>query len=618
MISPLRAAIALSVYLLGAPLAAAWAADRLEALGAAPALGQYQISWNLDALRRLSGGAVPAGQSAYGLERGRFLNDDRIALSFGAGGWPAFALDAHIAGPLLATPVALKALGPLPQALRIEPRGAGHDFSLRDAAGLEWLSASHAQPSFDPLSAQLWIRNMDLRVGPALAAAIKQPTLEGQLLGGMAMSVIGAGSEPNVQANSCASPQYQPRWPTLGFRADVALTQIGSVQTLRCETCTNSSTDGLLAMAPSARLRNVGEADIPWAPKFINPNLPPYGGDQHPFLSWNFYRLDANGALKQIGASGFKHAFVSTSLNCPCPSGFILFGGCEDVYGAFTNDIYDILSPRTELIPFRGLWARCGSVFDPDCDGLQNIPSGAPDDYTWRANFTESQLHGVGARYFADAWYVVRDDADIDNGMGVVEVSPVKTGATWTFPQIGNFSAGSILERLQSTLAPAATRLYARQQTGEGRVDTLSVVRAVPGGFHYSVYVANLEWMRTRTEGAFPNLRLLETAGIQRVRVRTPAATLNAPQSFDADALASNDWLQSPLAQGVEFAALAGDLGQLWGTVYRFEWTSSSAPLIGWIEASAGRGALERTVLLTTLLPGGNGLDRIKQSGFDE
>jgi hypothetical protein len=567
---------------------------------------------------RSIGVAHPGGKRhGYFAETGAMRDNAALPIEFSTTGWPAFALDLNGAGPALATPAPLRSLTGAPAWLQLRARGDGHSFALTDGNGAQWLIASHAQPSFDAQTGQLWIRNLDLRVGPALATALLRPTLEGQVLGGLALTLRGKGQVQTAAATSCASPQYQPRWPTLGFRADVALTQIGSVQTLRCETCTASSSDGLLALAPSARLRNVGEADIPWAPKFIDVPLPPYGGDQHPFLAWNVYRVDPNGQLKQIAASGFKHAFVATSLNCACPSGYILFGGCEDVYSAFTNDIYDILSPRTELIPFRGIWARCGSIYDPDCNGQQNFPAGAPDDYTWRANFSESELGISGARYFADAWYVVREDADIDNSMGVVEVIPTKTNAAWSFPQQGTLSAGSVLERFITLLEPTAQRLYARQHTGEGRVDTLSVVRATPGGFRYTIYVANMEWMRTRTSGAFPNLRLLETAGIQQLRIALPNATASAVLSADADSLVSNDWTATVAPQALVFDAPSNDVGQLWGTVYRYEWTSASAPALGWAEATAGRDELARTVLVTALLPGGNALDVIRRDGFE-
>ena len=614
-------AASLPAFVFSAP--AAEGIDGLRALSEAPARNHYQMRLNADALRMLKfGSAAPGTQvnRGYWTLNAPFLNSAALPLAFHAGGWPQMLSSQVIADPLLATPAfILSAIQTAPTALSLRAHADGQRFDLLDAAGASWLVGTHAHPSVDPQAGQLWVRNLDLRVGVELARALGRPSVEGQLIGAMNLSLNALGQPPAVQSStSCASPQYQPRWPTLGFRADIALTHIGSVQTLRCEDCSASSSDARLALAPDARLRNVGDADIPWAPKFVNPALPPYGGDQHPFLAWNFFKVDAEERLTQIAASGFKHAFVASSLNCGCPSGFILFNTCEDVYGAFTNDIYDILSPRTELIPYRGLWARCGSIFDPDCNGVQNVPAGAPDDYTWRVTFSEAQLNIASARFFADAWYVVRDDSNIDNSMGVVEVRPTKNGALWTFPRLGAMSSGSMLERFAAQLAPTTQRLLARHQTGEGRVDTLTTVRAIPGGFRYAFYVANHEWMRTRTQGAFPNLRLLETSGIQRLDISLPSAQAAELSSADADSVIANNWLASQSDQALQFSAPSGDVGQLWGTVFRFEWTSSSSPLIGWIEASAGRGALERTVLLTALLPGGNGLDRIKQNGFDE
>ena len=51
-----------------------------------------------------------------------------------------------------------------------------------------------------------------------------------------------------------------------------------------------SGTPILIAVAPSATLKNVGVTDIPWHGKFSG-NFPPYNNDQHPYLAWNMYRL---------------------------------------------------------------------------------------------------------------------------------------------------------------------------------------------------------------------------------------------------------------------------------------------------------------------------------------
>jgi hypothetical protein len=583
------------------------AGDALRALGPMPPADVARF-WLPDEASVQDGAYVAVDESV--------LASSPFELRYDSAGWPSI----HGRGPTVALPARVRAAWPaLPSALTLQARPDGHSFSLNDARGHEWLRATHAQPSADPVSGALWLRHLDLTVAPTLAEALQRPQAVGQLIGALNLSASGVGAPTRGTGASCTSPQYQFRWPTLGFRADIELTRISTLQTLRCEGCTASSTNARLALAPDARLRNVGEADVPWAPKFVNPPLPPYGGDQHPFLVFNFYRLDGDGRFAQLAASGVKHAFVATSLNCGCPSGFVLYGGCEDVYGAFTNDIYNALSPRTEVIPARGLWGRCGSVFDPDCDGQQNPATGAPDDFTWRLDLRESALAGDPARYFVEAWYVVRDDRQIDNSMGFIEVAPNKTDGTWTFPRVGNHIAGPMLTHLASQLPVAWPKLHATHSTPDARVDTLSVAEPlVGGGFRYQLYVANHEWVRTTTSGAFPNLRIESTSGIQSIAIATPQATLSEPQMRDADGDATNGWSIDASTPGqLKFRAPDQGVGQQWGTLHRYEWRSAQAPKLGFIEATAGRAAQAQTILLKALLPGGNALDVIAADGFE-
>ena len=125
-------------------------------------------------------------------------------------------------------------------------------------------------------------------------------------------------------------------------------------------------------MVPDATVGNVGVTEVPWHEKFSG-NFPPYDNDQHPYLVWNMYRL-SNGVMEQIGISPLKHAFLTINNGCTCSDFHILGVGCNDTYGVLNNDSLGDLTLRPEITAYTGIWKRCGSIFDPDCDGLPNNP----------------------------------------------------------------------------------------------------------------------------------------------------------------------------------------------------------------------------------------------------
>ena len=71
-----------------------------------------------------------------------------------------------------------------------------------------------------------------------------------------------------------------------------------------------------VVIAPSATLRNVGTADVPWYPKFhtgVGETYPqPYDRDQHPFLVWALYRQTGE-VFEQLAVSEAKHAFFTVN-----------------------------------------------------------------------------------------------------------------------------------------------------------------------------------------------------------------------------------------------------------------------------------------------------------------
>jgi hypothetical protein len=327
---------------------------------------------------------------------------------------------------------------------------------------------------------------------------------------------------------------------------------------------------GMVAIAPSAVLKNVGVTEVPWISKFSAPQ-PPYNNDQHPYLVWNMYRV-VDGRLEQIGASGLKHAFLTLNTNCGCPSGSILWVNCEDTYGVSTNNSTGSLSPRTEITAHTGVWQRCGSIFDPDCDGFQNSPpgfSGAGDPR--RLAVPETELQTPGAQYYFESWYVVRDDNNIFNGMAYRTVTPTFGGASWSFSPIGVHTNGPVIDAWVNPLSPGPNADTERVNTGRGYVTVaVKTTDLGAGRWRYVYAIANHD---------FDDM-------IGTVSVPLPAGSTVTNVTFhDVDRNPKTDWVVDIVpGDHVSWSAPTSPLtpaafGQDWGMLYTFSFEVDAAPM---------------------------------------
>jgi hypothetical protein len=152
---------------------------------------------------------------------------------------------------------------------------------------------------------------------------------------------------------------------------------------------------------------NIGDVGVTWV---ANTN-------QHPVITGNMFRLKSQSGsarFEQIGMSWCKHGFLATNGSfcgpCSTPSGDHLGPhGCSDIYSAGLNGNQSGLGARSEVNATTGFFPypfilqgttgtigkRC-QVQTADIDPAQNS----------------------GALYFADAHYVVPDDAQFATGGG--------------------------------------------------------------------------------------------------------------------------------------------------------------------------------------------------------
>ena len=445
----------------------------------------------------------------------------------------------------------------------LRPGDEPSTFAIQAADGSPLFVADHQHVTIDRAARTARLYHLDLRLSQELAARLGHARLANVAIGQLeinAVAKIPFGSQERL-FGACVTPNW-------GLPDnDVGLLSISPIQQV-------AAGGGVVAISPSATLRNVGATEVPWISKF-SPPAPPYSNDQHPFLVWGMYRL-TDGRLEQIGASGLKHAFLTVNSNCDCAGGAILWVGCEDTYGVGTNNSTNSLGPRTEVTAHTGVWQRCGSIFDPDCDNVQNTPPGfsGPADAR-RLTVLETDLSNVlnRTRFYFDAWYVVRDDTDIFNTMGYRRVVPSLSGTTWAIDPVTPLAAGSVVDAWVNPVAHGPNAENKRVDTGEGHLTVGVRVRNVSAGgrgvggslWRYEYAVMNHDFDRR----------------IKSFTMQVPlGATVSDMTFHDVDRDPATDWLRSTSPGWLAWNAPTGvaNAPQDWGLLYSFGFVTSSAP----------------------------------------
>jgi hypothetical protein len=532
--------------------------------------------------------------------------------------------------------------------LRTRRGTTGLDFIAADGSADLYADALMAVPTADGRALQLL--SADLRLGEAVARRLGNTAWTGLTIadvqGRFTVTPLGV-----PVPSSCALPH----WPGSGGGAYVADLQLDdiSAQMMRCGepgcsgaacTCDGpGGSDAAVVLAPRAELSNTADdngglpctpqdpcsAEIPWNAKFSAPR-PPYGNDQHPLLIWNLYRLDADGGITQIGRSGVKHAFVALNTGCDCSDAQILGRGCGDVYASNNNDNNVALGPRSEVVPAQTLWARCGALDDDEavppntdfggCDGVRD-PSG---NTVWSQRLTvrEAQLdpaQHIGARYLFEAWYLVRDDINIYNSMGFIEVDPQWTGI-WNLPRAtgSGFRRGAALDAWADTAASGALQQVDSVADARGHLRLATRVQALPGGrWRYDYALMNFDFAETTLAGIAPNERLLDSSGIAGVSLALPAdARILASAVADGDADAANDWDPQHTAQSLRWQMRTTQFLR-WGSLMRYSLVADAAPVPATLQSWLGAAADRAGPAFASLAPGARDADRLFTDVFE-
>ncbi|MGV6851464.1 MAG: hypothetical protein ACWA5R_04690 [bacterium] len=477
--------------------------------------------------------------------------------------------------------------------LTIVPARDNLSLAIKDVQGqiLFYLDHIHAYP--EAQKGSVGLNNMDVRFSTQAAEIIGIPEAAD-----MGIAVAHVQANLNIPGNgipqgSCSTPRF-PNGTTLF--ADVALINMSSVSSV-------NKTVGQVALAPSATLANIGNADVTWYEKFTTGTggtyPAPYNRDQHPFLAWNMYRL-LDGRMEQLGASGLKHAFFTVNTSCSCPGGHILWSkdnpgnssgvACQDTYGVGNNNSSSAVGIREELAPNTASWEQCGSIFAPN-----GTAPGPCNEERFSISFSElerrlyvndADLETPGAEYFVTAWYIVKDDINIFNTMGFRKVIPSFSGGSWFFNLDGGFVEGSATNQWIDPDNLGANQSSDMSSTSKGHVQLMSQVEDLGEGlFRYTYGLMNYDYSVGFTQMNIPYL-----GGLQSV------------DFDDADHDGANDWQQSIQGNNLIFAAPTPADHQPWYTLNSIVIEVQSPPLANQtITVKDGDG---KSIMLQAFVPG--------------
>lgn len=479
---------------------------------------------------------------------------------------------AHSGGPVIKRGATSVSLNGFEVRVGDEPR----TLDLFTSAGEHVLRGKLPHYQIDAATDVLDVFNVDLVATPLLASKLGMANVEGMVLGtltmrgtvkapAVAVSQLSSGDGKEAPQNACDNFSGQ---------VDVALTAVDAIQQ-------QGRVGDKVIITPSAVLKNVGTANVPWQSKF-SPPAPPYNTDQHPFLVWALYR-ESGGFFEMLGYSDVKHAFLTINSNCSpgaCTIGSVLGLGCEDVYGVGTNGAH--LAPRSEILPKAGTWAHCNfpapntpSHFDQVAPWCAQDNNGSTEtQLTHRLVASDAELSVAGASYYLAAWYVVRDDINIFNSMGWRKITPSLSGQTWSFGFQGQYRNGSALDAWVDPNGTDPNKLnvmYKDAAKGNAQL-AVSVTNLGNGQYKYVYALHNHDYDPTLASLTIP---------VQQ------GATITQAKFSDGDEDPSNDWTTDVGIGQVQWASTAANR-LTWGRMLTFSFTANVAPLRG--QATLTRG----------------------------
>ena len=351
--------------------------------------------------------------------------------------------------------------------------------------------------------------------------------------------------------------------------------------------------DGISAYAVGTTACNKGDVNLFWVD----------GTPNHPVIQVSIYRL-LDGRMEQLGVSFVKHSFASLQGNAcgfGCSDGgtFSELGpGCSDPYGAGLNGSQSDLGPRSEINAWDGQFVY----------PYTSINQGGNTIFK-RIQVQRTDMQSVGALYFAEGQYVIKDEFGHTQADGVTPTSYNNV----SYKRMNVQTSGSATTT--GGIRREKSALVAWQEHGGGvntpdatvMLDTLSVPNE--GKLEVAGKVTDLGDGTWRYDYAVHNQNSHMSIGSFSV----PNASGTTGHYFnDVDyhdsvdgAISGTDWAPTEGASGISwstesFASNPNANAIRWGTTYNYSFVSDQAPEDGEVTLGMWR---DPSVSMTASLP---------------
>jgi hypothetical protein len=238
--------------------------------------------------------------------------------------------------------------------------------------------------------------------------------------------------------------------------------------------------------------------------------------------------------------------------------------GCNDTYGTGNNDSLFDLTTRQEITAFTGVWKRCGSIFDPDCNNVENNPPPRANPMDRRMAVATADLATPGATYYLDSWYIVRDDTNIFNqGWRTLTPHPIG-GGIWDFTPLGPMNIGVVLDQWVNPSNPGPNAQSVAINTNLGRLRLVAKAFDLGGGlWRYEYGLQNYDF-DPRIKGFTVPL--------------PPGVSVTNPGFHDPDQDAGNNWSATVTPNAITFQAPSAAASQDYDSLFNFRFTVNAAP----------------------------------------
>ncbi len=342
-----------------------------------------------------------------------------------------------------------------------------------------------SEPVFRRGEQTLHIYNLTLQMSEEMAIALGREDLIEQPIGSMyvegaARFVEGVYEDPHDQEQ------------TAGSVLDV---ELGHLYTVTSLGHSGTYPNGIAGISMSTTSCNPGDVEVPWEAPM---------DEDHPIIMMQFYRINGDGQLDQIGTSWGKHGFYALSSNecgygCSGTDGTALGVGCSDTYGTGNNGDRYWLGPRDEINPYTGTWTCTGSFFSgyqPDCTRRESGSGWGPTAH--RLETPDQDLGNPDATYYFEGYYVVVGDQDRSNNIMHRRCTTSWSGSNWNINETG------------SQVQTPMIMTWGDQQTQVSGVDDGMVILSVKttdlggGNFRYDYALFNRDSDRQIREFSVP------------------------------------------------------------------------------------------------------------------